>query len=263
MRPTRRPSTPWRSFLSVAVFAASERWNWPGASERFTALPSSNRRDEPWPPPWRRRRELGGPGVPRNDPRRRPSRSLPDRPADKARSAALSLTAGQLLPYAAAPHQSLFYLHHVPHRPVQREGVIMRIIDRYLLRQFVQVFLICFISVDGLYVVSDALTNLDEFLRYAETEGTVYGLIAEFYSYRSIFMFERMSSMLTMITGMFTVTWIQRHNEMTALTAAGVSRARVIRPIVVVAGPLRPARAAGRECVIPRLAKKLDRDPKN
>lgn len=139
----------------------------------------------------------------------------------------------------------------------------MRIIDRYLLRQFVQVFLICFISVDGLYVVSDALTNLDEFLRYAETEGTVYGLIAEFYSYRSIFMFERMSSMLTMITGMFTVTWIQRHNEMTALTAAGVSRARVIRPIVVAAIAISLLTCAGRELVIPPLAEKLDREPKN
>jgi lipopolysaccharide export system permease protein len=139
----------------------------------------------------------------------------------------------------------------------------MRIIDRYLLRQFLQVFFICFISFDGLYVVIDAFSNLDEFLHYAETEGTVYGLIAEFYSYRSIFMFERMSSMLTMITGMFTVTWIQRHNELTALTAAGVSRARVIRPIVIAAVAVSLLTGAGRELVIPRFAKKLDRDPKN
>ena len=139
----------------------------------------------------------------------------------------------------------------------------MLIIDRYLLRQFVQVFLICFFSLDGLYIVIDAFSNLDEFLHYAETEGTVYGLIAEFYSYRSIFMFERMSSMLTMITGMFTVTWIQRHNELTALTAAGVSRARVIRPIVVAAVSISLLVGAGRELVIPLLAKKLDRDPKN
>ncbi|MGH7137229.1 MAG: LptF/LptG family permease [Pirellulales bacterium] len=139
----------------------------------------------------------------------------------------------------------------------------MRIIDRYLLRQFLQVFFICFISFDGLYIVIDAFSNLDEFLHYAESEGTVYGLIAEFYSYRSIFLFERMSSMLTMITGMFTVTWIQRHNELTALTAAGVSRGRVIRPIVVAALTVSLITCAGRELVIPRLAKKLDRDPKN
>src|SRR5947209_6476090 len=101
----------------------------------------------------------------------------------------------------------------------------MRIIDRYLLRQFLQVFFICFVSFDGLYIVIDAFSNLDEFLHYAESEGTVGGIIIEFYLYRSLFLFERMSSMLTMITGMFTVTWIQRYNELTALTAAGVSRA--------------------------------------
>ncbi|HVX13442.1 MAG TPA: LptF/LptG family permease [Pirellulales bacterium] len=139
----------------------------------------------------------------------------------------------------------------------------MRIIDRYLLRQFLQVFFICFISFDGLYIVIDAFSNLDEFLHYAETEGTVYGLIGEFYAYRSIFLFERMSSMLTMITGMFTVTWIQRHNELTALTAAGVSRARVIRPIVIAAVSISLLMCAGRELVIPRLSKKLERDPKN
>ncbi|HVA47516.1 MAG TPA: LptF/LptG family permease [Pirellulales bacterium] len=139
----------------------------------------------------------------------------------------------------------------------------MLIIDRYLLRQFLQVLLICFFSLDGLYIVIDAFSNLDEFLHYAESEGTVYGLIVEFYSYRSVFMFERMSSMLTMITGMFTVTWIQRHNELTALTAAGVSRARVIRPIVVAAVGISLITCAGRELLIPLLAKKLDRDPKN
>jgi lipopolysaccharide export system permease protein len=139
----------------------------------------------------------------------------------------------------------------------------MRIIDRYLLRQFLQVFIICFVSFAGLYTVIDAFSNLDEFLHYAESGGTVYGLILEFYAYRWIFLFERMSSMLTMITGMFTVTWIQRYNELTALTAAGVSRARVIRPIVVAAVSISLLTCAGRELVIPPLSKKLDRDPKN
>ena len=139
----------------------------------------------------------------------------------------------------------------------------MRIIDRYLLRQFVQVFCICFVSLDGLYIVIDAFSNLDEFLHYTEKDGNLFATMAEFYSYRSIFMFERMSSMLTMITGMFTVTWIQRHNELTALTAAGVSRTRVIMPIVAAAVAISLFTSLGRELIIPRLAKQLARDPKN
>jgi len=139
----------------------------------------------------------------------------------------------------------------------------MWIIDRYLLRQFIQVFVICFCSLDGLYVVFDAFSNLDEFLHFTEKQGNLLGTMFWFYVYRSIYFFERMSNMLTMIAGMFTVTWIQRHNELTALMAAGVSRKRVIMPIVAASALVSLTTAAGRELVIPRISRELEKDPKN
>jgi len=139
----------------------------------------------------------------------------------------------------------------------------MWIIDRYLLRQFIQVFVICFCSLDGLFVVFDAFNNLDEFMHFTEKDGNLLGTMLGFYAYRSIYFFERVSGMLTMIAGMFTVTWIQRHNELTALMAAGVSRRRVIMPIVAAAALMSLATSAGRELVIPRLSVELAKDPKN
>ena len=47
----------------------------------------------------------------------------------------------------------------------------MPIIDRYLLRQYVKTFLICWFSLTGLYVVVDAFSNLDEFLRFVRVGG--------------------------------------------------------------------------------------------
>ena len=41
---------------------------------------------------------------------------------------------------------------------------------------------------------------------------------------------------------MFTITWIQRHQEMTALFAAGVSRVRVLRPVLIAADRCQPVR---------------------
>ena len=41
----------------------------------------------------------------------------------------------------------------------------MKIIDRYLLRQFAHVFVICFVSLTGLYVMLDAFSHLDDFMR--------------------------------------------------------------------------------------------------
>ncbi|MGD9644574.1 MAG: LptF/LptG family permease [Pirellulales bacterium] len=139
----------------------------------------------------------------------------------------------------------------------------MYIIDRYLLRQFLQVLTICFCSLTGLYVVFDAFGNLDEFLRYGEQQGGVFGLLAEYYAYRSIFFFDRTSGILALVAAMFTVTWIQRHNELTALAAAGLSTGRVMRPVLYAAMAVALIAALNRELVIPRISGPLSRDAKD
>src|SRR3989304_1388656 len=110
------------------------------------------------------------------------------------------------------------------------------IIDRYMLRQFVQVLVICFLSLIGLYIVIDAFGHLDHFVDYAEDHGSLLGTLAGFYAYRAIAFFDRTSGVLTLVALMFTVTWIQRHHEMTALLAAGITRTRVLRPVLVAGG---------------------------
>ena len=140
----------------------------------------------------------------------------------------------------------------------------MYIIDRYLLRQYVKTFLICWISLTGLYVVVDAFSNLDEFLRYSEKSGRpLHDVLGEYYLFRSIYFYDRVSAILAMIAGMFTVTWIQRHQELTALMAAGLSRVRVARPIFIAAGCLTLLGACSRELVIPQIRRHLARDPKD
>lgn len=136
----------------------------------------------------------------------------------------------------------------------------MKIIDRYLLRQFLQVFVICYCSLTGLYVVFDAFGNLDNFLNYAEKHGNLLAILGEFYAYRAIFFFDRISGILTMIAAMFTVTWIQRHNELTALMAAGVSRARVVRPILAASMAISLLTAINRETAMPKLRQQLSRN---
>jgi lipopolysaccharide export system permease protein len=139
----------------------------------------------------------------------------------------------------------------------------MRIIDRYLLRQFISVFFICWCSLTGLYIVFDAFSNLDEFMHYAEKHGSLLGLMGSFYAYRSIYFFDRTSAILAMISAMFTVTWIQRHNELTALMAAGISRRRVVVPVIVAAICVSIVSTANREWLIPQLRSELARNPKD
>lgn len=137
----------------------------------------------------------------------------------------------------------------------------MTTIDRYMLRQFIQSFLICYVSLTGLYIVFDAFTNLEEFLRHADKAGGLFALMGWHYFYQSILFFDRTAALLALVAAMFTVTWIQRHNEMIALMAAGISRARVVVPVIVAAIVIALLAAANRELVLPRLAKELSRKP--
>ena len=76
-------------------------------------------------------------------------------------------------------------------------------------------------------IVFDMFTNMEEFLRCGPKAGGVLRLMGTFYSYRLILFFERTEGLLMLVAAMFTVTWIQRYNELTALMSAGISRVRV------------------------------------
>ncbi len=137
------------------------------------------------------------------------------------------------------------------------------IIDRYMLRQFVQVLVICFLSLIGLYIVIDAFGHLDHFVDYAEDHGNLLTILASYYAYRGIAFFDRTSGVLTLVAVMFTVTWIQRHHEMTALLAAGITRKRVLRPVLIAAIGVSLMAAANREVVMPSIRQHLATDSKN
>ncbi|MEX0641579.1 MAG: LptF/LptG family permease, partial [Pirellulales bacterium] len=124
------------------------------------------------------------------------------------------------------------------------------IIDRYLLRQFVQTYLICFFSLTGLYVVIDSFTNLEEFITYSRGHGSLLAVMGQYYAYRALSFFDTTSHVVTLIAAMFTVTWIQRHNELTALEAAGIPKSRVIKPLIAAVLVIIALKVVNREYVV-------------
>ena len=82
-----------------------------------------------------------------------------------------------------------------------------------------------------------------------------------YYGYQSLAFFDRVSSLLVLMAAMFTMAWIQRHHEMTALMAAGIARIRITAPVLVAAVVLTILAAANRELVIPRLKDQLGKRP--
>ena len=139
----------------------------------------------------------------------------------------------------------------------------MKLLDRYLLRQFVQIFVICFLSLMGLYLVIDLFGHLDNFSEQAKREGSLLKVIGQYYGYQSIGFFDRTSGILAMISAIFTVTWLQRHQEMTAMLAAGISKFRIIRPLIMAAVVVSLLGVANRELVIPQIREQLTRSTKD
>lgn len=136
----------------------------------------------------------------------------------------------------------------------------MTLFDRYLLHTFLRVLLVSFLSLTGLYIIIDLFGNLDELLTYAGREGSLAQVIASYYGARVLSFFDRTSSLLALLAAIFTITWFQRSNELTAVMAAGIPKYRVARPLVVASIGVALLAAANRELGLPPVRDKLCRN---
>jgi len=127
------------------------------------------------------------------------------------------------------------------------------LIDRYLSRAMVQSALIVFTSLAGLYLVFDAFSNLDGFMSHAADSGGLAVVLGRYYGCRTVWFFDAISPIVALAGAMFTLSWLERHNELTALLAAGTTRWRIARPLLVVAALLSLVAATNRELLLPRI----------
>lgn len=139
----------------------------------------------------------------------------------------------------------------------------MQTFDRYVLRLFLRVLVICFLSLTGLYIVIDAFTHLDELLEIAEQHGSLPGLLSEYYGARVLAFFDRTSALMTLIAATFVATHLQRSNELAALMAAGVPKARVVAPLIAAALVVAGLAAVNREVGIPAFRDQLMRNTRD
>lgn len=136
----------------------------------------------------------------------------------------------------------------------------MCIIDRYLVKTFVKILLICFLSFTGLFIVIDVFGNLDEFLAIGQQEGNLVQVLCEYYGARSLSFFDRTSALMALVAATFTITALQRSNELAALMAAGIPKFRVAIPLLGCVTVVALLAALNREMFVPRFREKLMRN---
>ncbi|HKI21216.1 MAG TPA: LptF/LptG family permease [Isosphaeraceae bacterium] len=132
----------------------------------------------------------------------------------------------------------------------------MRILDRQRYWSFLKAYLICYVSLVGLFIVIDAFSNFDEFTKRAEGV-EVFRVMARYYLVHQSLFFDYLCGVIGMMAAIFTVTWMQRNNEQLAILAAGVSTHRAIRPVLVSSVIVSGFAVANQELIMPRYAEEL------
>jgi lipopolysaccharide export system permease protein len=136
----------------------------------------------------------------------------------------------------------------------------MKILDRYVAKNFLIGYAIAFCVLIGLRIIIDLFVKLDEFTEHADM-GTLAVIknILTFYGLHSILYFRDFAGMITVVAAAFSLGKMVRYNELVAVMASGVSLKRVIVPIVLLALLLTGLLVIDQEFLIPPLSDKLVR----
>ena len=135
----------------------------------------------------------------------------------------------------------------------------MRILDRQRYWAFIKAYFTCYLSLVGLYVVIDAFSNLDEFMKRAEGFGELMPVMGRYYLIHQALYFDQLGGVISMMAAIFTVTWMQRNNEQLAMLAAGISTHRAIRPVLYSSVIVSMLSVVNQEVIIPKYAEEIQK----
>ena len=137
----------------------------------------------------------------------------------------------------------------------------MKILDKYVAKNFLVGYVIAFGVLMGLRIIIDLFVGLDEFTEGADRgAAAVLGHIVAYYGLNSTLYFRDFAGMITVVAAAFSLGKMVRLNELVAVMASGVSLKRVIVPIVFLALLLTVVLVIDQELIIPPLADKLVRN---
>ncbi len=125
-------------------------------------------------------------------------------------------------------------------------------IDRYLLVTYFRTLLICFFSLAGVFVVIHAFQNLEELAAFGEERGGLWAAVVGYYGPFLVALFDWTVDILAVMALMFTIAYVRRSGELTAILAAGIGHGRIIKPLLCASAAVILLAAVSREVILPR-----------
>ena len=112
--------------------------------------------------------------------------------------------------------------------------MLIKKIDRYLLRHFLMTLGVIVVAVGSIFIVINAVEELRDFIDHQ----VPFRLIAEYYVYFGGWVIKSFLPMFVLLAVLFSVSILARKNEILAMKASGLSLYRITWPILVAAGLL-------------------------
>ena len=104
----------------------------------------------------------------------------------------------------------------------------MKILDQYTLKAYLAPLVWCLLVFTGLYLVLDLLGHLDEILRYK----VPLSLRAAYYGTMVPLIFVQIAPFACLMATLYTLSNFNRHLEIMAMRASGLSPWAIVRPIL-------------------------------
>jgi lipopolysaccharide export system permease protein len=106
----------------------------------------------------------------------------------------------------------------------------MRILDKYLMREYIKTFLILLGSLSVVFIVIDIIDNLPRLMRY----GATFQQTIMYYLLRIPYLTVLTSPVTMLLTGLFLMNNLAKYNESVAIRAAGISIKRAMLPLFAI-----------------------------
>jgi lipopolysaccharide export system permease protein len=136
---------------------------------------------------------------------------------------------------------------------------MIKMLDRYVLKNFLINYVLSLFVLISLYVVLDLFVNIDEFTESGKPVLQMLYGIGDYYFFNLPLYFSQLSGVITLFAGCATLARLQRQNELTAILASGTSLYRIAVPIVLAGLGMTALQVLDHEFVLPRLAHKMVR----
>jgi lipopolysaccharide export system permease protein len=105
----------------------------------------------------------------------------------------------------------------------------MRILDKYLIRQFCLALLFALVSFWIIFLVVDMIDNLGKFV----DKGASFLLILKYYLYYTPYILVLALPVAMLLACLFSLGQMARNNELTAMKSTGVSLYRILLPLLI------------------------------